>query len=95
MIRLLYANDEYRDEQLHHDENTNFEQFVDDFVEARDFIENDFFDNFQHLSLRYVERTFDKAKIKRFRNVVKLDKRRRSKKNIFEHFRFFVKCLNR
>ncbi len=80
---------------MHHDESTNFEQFVKDFVEIRDFIENDSFDNFQHLSLRYVEKTFDKAKIKRSRNVVKFDRRRRRKEDIFEHFRFFVKCFNR
>jgi hypothetical protein len=80
---------------LHHDESTNFEQFVDDFIETRSFIENDSFDNFQHFSLRYAEKAFDKAKIKRSRNVVKFDRRRRRKENTFEHFRFFVKCLNR
>jgi hypothetical protein len=80
---------------LHHDENTDFEQFVDNFIEARSFIENDSFDNFQHFSLRYSERTLDKAKIERSRDVVKLDRSRRRKKDIFEHFRFFVKCLSR
>jgi hypothetical protein len=80
---------------LHHDKNTDFEQFVDDFIEIRDLIESDSSDNLQHLSLRYAERTLDKTKIKRSRDVVKLDRRRRRKKDIFEHFRFFVKCLSR
>jgi hypothetical protein len=80
---------------LHHDESTNLKQFIDDFIEIRDFIENDSFDNLQHLSLRYVERAFDKTKIKRSLNVVKLDRRRRRKEDTFEHSRFFVKCLNR
>jgi hypothetical protein len=80
---------------LHHDEDSDLEQFVDDFIETRDLIENDSFDSFQHLSLRYAERALDKAKIERSRNVVKLDRRRRRKENIFEHFRFFVKCLSR
>jgi hypothetical protein len=80
---------------LHHDESTNFEQFVDDFIEVRDLIESDSSDKFQHLSLRYAERTLDRTKIKQSRNVVKLDRRRRRKEDTFEHFRFFVKCLNR
>jgi hypothetical protein len=80
---------------LHHDENTDFEQFVDDFIETRDFIESDSFDNFQHLSFRYAEKALDKTKIKRSRDVVKLDRRRRRKEDTFEHFRFFVKCFNR
>ncbi len=80
---------------MHHDENTNLEQFVDDFVEIRDFIENDSFDNLQHLSFRYAKKTLNEAKIKRFRDVVELDRRRHRKEDTFEHFRFFVKCFNR
>jgi hypothetical protein len=94
MIRLLYANNEWRSEQLHHDESTNFEQFIDDFVEVQDFMKDDSFDNLQHFSLRYVERILNQAKIKRYRNVIKFDRRRRRKKDIFEHFRFFVKCFD-
>jgi hypothetical protein len=80
---------------LHHDESTNLEQFFDVFIEIRDLIENDSSDNLQHLSLRYAKKTLDKARIKRTRDVVKLDRRRRRKEDIFEHFRFFVKCLSR
>jgi hypothetical protein len=80
---------------LHYDKNTNFEQFINDFVEIRNFIESDSFYNFQHFLLRYVEKTFDKTKIKKSRNVVEFDRRRRRKKDIFEHFRFFIKCFNR
>ncbi len=80
---------------MHHDESTNLEQFVDDFVEIRDLIESDSFDNFQYLSLRYAERTLEKTRIKRSRDVVKFDRRRCRKENTFEHFRFFVKCLSR
>ncbi len=80
---------------MHHDKNTNFEQFIDDFVETQDFIENDSFNNFQHFSFYYAEKAFDKMKIKRSRNVVKFNRRQRREENIFEHFRFFVKCFNR
>jgi hypothetical protein len=70
------------------------EQFINNFDKIRNLIKNDSFDNFQHFSLRYVKKALNRTKIKRSRNVVKFDRRRRRKKDIFEHFRFFVKFLN-
>ena len=75
MIRLLNANIEEKSKQRNHDRNASLEQFVNDVIKARRFVKRDSFDDLQHFLLDYVEKTFDRSKIHRFRNIVELDRR--------------------
>ena len=75
MIRLLNADIEERNKQRNHDRDASLEQFVDDVIKARRFVERDSFDDLQHFLLVYVEKTFDRSKIHRSRDIVELDRR--------------------
>ena len=75
MLRLLNANIEKRNKHRNHDRDASLEQFVDDVIRARRLVKRDSSDDLQHFLLVYVEKTFDRSRIHRSRDIVELDRR--------------------
>jgi hypothetical protein len=74
MIKQLNACLESKCEQFDHDESACFEQFVDEIVRIRNFIESESFDDRKNLRFRNARRTFDRIKIIESRNVDQIDR---------------------
>ncbi len=74
MIEQLNAYLKRKCEQFDHDESAYFQQFVDEIVKTRDFIESESFDDRKNFLFRNVRETLDQIRIKRSRNDDQIDR---------------------
>ncbi len=95
MIKQLNACFKQKCEQLDHDENAYFQQFVDEIVRIRDFIESESLDDRKNFLLCNSRKTFNQVDIKKSRNVDQIDRWWCWKKDVFEHVNLFLKCVDR